>query len=58
MNIKKASKNAIENREGTTVVVCPICNAQRKNFLVVKGGKKQMYYECGCGMTNKAGMAV
>ncbi len=58
MNVKKGSKNAIENREAATVMICPTCNGERKTMLVIKGGKKQLFYECKCGMTTRAGQPM
>ncbi len=58
MNVKRGSKNAIENRGKSAAIMCTTCGDEKKPYRVLKSGKKQMLYECKCGFSNKAGMTV
>jgi hypothetical protein len=55
MNTKKGSKNAIDNRGETTIMMCSACGKERKPFRLLGNGKNQMAYECSCGILNKVG---
>ncbi len=58
MNTKKGSKNAIENRGETTVMLCSTCGKERKPFRIVGSGKSRMAYECPCGVLTKYGEKI
>jgi hypothetical protein len=53
MNVKKGSKNAIENRGLTIVVKCSKCNMVKKSIQVINGRSSKMGHECGCGIFDK-----
>lgn len=55
MNTKKGSKNAIENRGAQSVMECGVCGEARKPFRVISSGKSRMFYECKCGLLDRAG---
>lgn len=58
MNTKRNSKNAVENRGATTVIMCTTCGQQKKPFRVLANGKSRMAYECNCGILDKLGNKI
>jgi hypothetical protein len=56
MNVKKGSKNAIENRGKTSVIICTKCGSERKPLKLMKSGFKTVIaFQCTCGILNKSG---
>jgi hypothetical protein len=55
---KKGSKNSIENRGSSNVLVCEVCNSKIQPYRLVGSGKARMVYECECGMFDKSGAKI
>jgi uncharacterized Zn finger protein len=58
MNVKKGSKNAIENRGLTIVLKCLKCGTVKKSIKVVNGKSSKFGYECSCGIFDKWGISL
>jgi hypothetical protein len=58
MNVKKGSKNAIENRGKTLIVLCKICGIAKKIICVKSQQINKIAYMCNCGIIDKQGNII